>query len=70
MLFGWINRLELSQKDWLNYVVPYKILDEEELLKHSLYIMDVVVKNPVRLHNSSFQKDIENVLETNTGSSR
>ena len=54
----------------MDYVVPYKILNEEELLKHSLYIMDVVVKNPVRLHNSSFQKEVENVLEKNTGSSR
>ncbi len=37
---------ELSQKDFLEHVVPRGMLGEEELLQKSVELMDIVVKNP------------------------
>ena len=56
---------ELSQKDFLQYVVPYSVLSEEELLSQSIKIMEVVVKNPKRLHNSAFHASIEAAMMHN-----
>ena len=49
---------ELSQKDFLEFVVPYDVLTEDELLKQSIVVMDTVVKNPDRLHHSAFHKSV------------
>ncbi len=35
---------EMSQKDFLEYVVPFEVLSEEELLRQSIIVMDIVVR--------------------------
>lgn len=53
---------EMSQKDFLQFVVPYEVLSDEDLLKQSINVMDVVVKNPDRLHHSAFSSEVEAAL--------
>ena len=57
--------VELSQKDFLDYVVPYKVLSEEELLKQSILVMGVVVSNPERLLNSAFHHGLASAMHHN-----
>ena len=49
---------EMSQKDFLEFVVPYDVIAEDQLLKESINVMGVVVKNPDRLLNSKFQSEV------------
>ena len=57
--------VELSQRDFLDYVVPYNILGEEELLKQSILVMGVVVKSPARLLTSAFHNSLAGAVQHN-----
>ena len=46
---------ELSQKEFLEFVAPYSVLEEAELLKQAVAIMEVVVRTPSRLLKSAFR---------------
>lgn len=46
---------EMSQRDFLEYVVPNDLMTKEDLLKDSLIIMAAAVRNPDRLTKSAFQ---------------
>ena len=46
---------ELSQQEFLEYVVPYDILCEAELLREAVALMEAVVKTPARLLKSTFR---------------
>ncbi|TRY61028.1 hypothetical protein TCAL_09131 [Tigriopus californicus] len=51
---------ELSQKDFLEFVVPYPVLEDEELLRQSIILMEIVVQHPERLNRSAFQLESNN----------
>jgi len=45
---------EMSQSDFLVYVVNAKVVPEEVVASNAIKIMEIVVNNPDRLHSSAF----------------
>ena len=45
---------EMSQSDFLAYVVKCQVIMDEVILPNALKIMEIVVENPERLHKSAF----------------
>ncbi len=60
---------ELSQKDFVEWVAPWSVLAEQELLRQSLLLMEEVVRRPERLDKSAFQC-AQAAAKKLTGSSR
>lgn len=62
---GQMPWIELSQKDFLDYVVPYPVISDEELLKQSVSLMEAVVACPDRLKRSLYHYNLAKTMEAN-----
>lgn len=49
--------IEMSQSEFLIYVVNARVVSDEVVFPHAVQIMEVVVNNPDRLHKSSFKME-------------
>ena len=59
----------MSQSDFLVHVVKWQVLMDQIIMPNAIKIMEVVVNNPDRLHQSAFsaQKTSEKTAKTKKG---
>ena len=61
---------EMSQSDFLVHVVQWQVLMDQIIMPNAIKIMEVVVNNPNRLHQSAFSAQTKEKAEISPKTSR